>query len=112
MKITGELLLILLEFISLINNKHSYNNKQYDYILSYAFSERAGSKGMLKDWKVALLDHNKAISINPNEGRFYHFRGLAKIIFLNDKEGGCLDLSKAGALGYSEAYKNIKDFCN
>jgi hypothetical protein len=31
---------------------------------------------------------------------------------LGDKNGGCLDLSKAGELGDSIAYDAIKDFCN
>ena len=38
-------------------------------------------------------------------------RGLAKIK-LNDKNGGCLDLSKAGELGFQAAYESIKKYCN
>jgi hypothetical protein len=32
-------------------------------------------------------------------------------IELNQKDGGCLDLSKAGELGYSEAYDKIQQYC-
>jgi hypothetical protein len=30
---------------------------------------------------------------------------------LGDKDGGCLDFSKAGELGYTEAYKSIEVLC-
>ena len=41
----------------------------------------------------------------------YYNRGLAKIQ-LGQKDSGCLDLSKAGELGYVEAYEAIKQYCN
>jgi hypothetical protein len=31
---------------------------------------------------------------------------------LGDNNGGCFDLSKAGELGYVNAYNVIKDYCN
>jgi hypothetical protein len=31
---------------------------------------------------------------------------------IGDKNGGCLDLSKAGELGIEKAYEIIKKFCN
>ena len=30
---------------------------------------------------------------------------------LGQKESGCLDLSRAGELGYNEAYEAIKKYC-
>jgi len=59
----------------------------------------------------AIEDYNKAIEINPKLAEAYYNRGLAKL-FLSKKDSGCLDLSKAGELGYSEAYEAIKEFCN
>ena len=40
----------------------------------------------------------------------YNNRGIAKYI-LGDKDGGCLDWSKAGELGYEDAYDTIKEYC-
>jgi len=41
----------------------------------------------------------------------YDNRGYAKYS-LGDKDGACLDWSKAGELGYSDAYDAIKKYCN
>jgi len=41
----------------------------------------------------------------------YYHRGISRIK-LGRKDSGCLDLSKAGELGYFEAYESIKEFCN
>jgi len=38
-------------------------------------------------------------------------RGLDKLL-LEQKDNGCLDLSKAGELGLVGAYEAIKEFCN
>ena len=35
-----------------------------------------------------------------------------KLKLLNDKKGACLDYSKAGELGYEQAYDFIKEYCN
>ena len=59
----------------------------------------------------ALDDFNKAIEMNSSNGEFYAIRGLTKISN-KDKEAGCLDLSRAGELGYDKAYEYIKDRCN
>ena len=40
----------------------------------------------------------------------YWNRGLAKIK-LGQIDSGCLDFSKAGELGHSEAYNSIKKYC-
>jgi len=51
------------------------------------------------------------IGLNPSDAEAYYGRGVAKI-GLGQKDSGCLDLSKAGELGYSVAYKAIKRYCN
>jgi len=33
-------------------------------------------------------------------------------MLLGQKDSGCLDLSKAGELGYFKAYETIKKYCN
>ena len=43
-------------------------------------------------------------------GDAYFNRGLV-LIYLKDKEKGCIDLSRAGELGVHDAYSAIKRFC-
>jgi len=60
----------------------------------------------------ALADYTKAIEIDPNYRNAYFDRGLAKLN-LGQKDSGCLDLSKAGELGFGQqAYEAIKELCN
>ncbi len=54
----------------------------------------------------ALIKHNDKATLP----QAYFNRGSAKI-FNGDKEGGCLDLSKAGELGYKAAYETIRENC-
>jgi hypothetical protein len=68
------------------------------------------AKGELGDYIGAIQDYNKAIELNPNHADAYYNRGLAKIK-LGQKDSGCLDPSKAGELGLSQAYDSIKQYC-
>lgn len=68
-------------------------------------------KANLKDFRGAIKDYDKTIELNPNHTSTYYRRGLVKII-LQQIDSGCLDLSKAGELGYGEAYEAIKEYCN
>ena len=52
-----------------------------------------------------------AIKLNPNDVSAFINRGHSKKL-LNDKKGACLDYSKAGELGYEQAYDFIKEYCN
>ncbi len=70
-----------------------------------------GQKFTLKNFSGAIQDYNKAIKLNPNDARAYMGSGLAKILS-GQKNSGCLDLSKAGELGFSEAYDLIKQYYN
>lgn len=74
-------------------------------------SNRAVSKSLLLDYQGALDDYAIAIKIDPKFSPAYFKRGILRIIHLNQKESGCLDLSKAGELGDSNAYEAIKDLC-
>ena len=58
-----------------------------------------------------LHDFTKAIEIDPKFAEAYCNRGIIKII-LGQKNSGCLDLNKAGELGFAKAYEAIKKFCN
>ena len=58
----------------------------------------------------AIDSYGKAISIYPYMGDAYYNRGLA-LIFIKDKEKGCIDLSRAGELGVADAYSVISKYC-
>jgi len=61
-------------------------------------------------YQGTILDYNKAIEINPTEGKYYFRRGLAKIKS-GQTDSGCLDLNKAKELGYEKAADEIKNDC-
>ena len=58
----------------------------------------------------AIEQYDKAISEYPAMGDAYFNRGLV-LIFLRDKEKGCIDLSRAGELGVKDAYSVIGKYC-
>ena len=58
----------------------------------------------------AIDNYGKAISIYPYMGDAYFNRGLA-LIFIKDKEKGCIDLSRAGEFGVADAYSVISKYC-
>ena len=58
----------------------------------------------------AIGSYDKAIRLYPYMGDAYYNRGLA-LIFLKDKEKGCIDLSRAGELGVQDAYATISRYC-
>ena len=59
---------------------------------------------------ASIENYTKAISLWPYMGDAYFNRGLV-LIYLKDKEQGCIDLSRAGELGVEEAYGVIKKYC-
>lgn len=76
-----------------------------------SFRCRGSLKYDRNDFLGAIEDCNQSILLDPNFPAAFNTRGLAKIQ-LNRKEEGCLDLSKAGELGYDYAYVSIKKYCN
>ena len=75
------------------------------------YLESGNTKYNQQDYKGAIQDHNKAIELNPNYAAAYYGRGFSKLS-LGKTDSGCLDLSKAGELGFAEAYETIKKHCN
>ena len=59
---------------------------------------------------TSIDSYTRAIDLYPYMGDAYYNRGLV-LIYLKDKEKGCIDLSRAGELGVSEAYSVIKKYC-
>lgn len=58
----------------------------------------------------SIDNYTKAIGLYPKMGDAYFNRGLV-LIYLKDKEKGCIDLSRAGELGVQDAYSVIKKYC-
>jgi tetratricopeptide (TPR) repeat protein len=58
----------------------------------------------------SIENYSKAIALYPYMGDAYFNRGLV-LIYLKDKEKGCIDLSRAGELGVQDAYGVIKKYC-
>lgn len=58
----------------------------------------------------SIENYGKAIELYPYMGDAYFNRGLV-LIYLKDKEKGCIDLSRAGELGVQDAYGVIKKYC-
>lgn len=58
----------------------------------------------------AIGSYTEAVELYPAMGDAYFNRGLV-LIYLKDKEKGCIDLSRAGELGVKDAYSVIKKYC-
>ena len=59
---------------------------------------------------ASIENYTNAINLWPYMGDAYFNRGLV-LIYLKDKEKGCIDLSRAGELGVEDAYGVIKKYC-
>jgi len=77
---------------------------------AYIWDTRGEIYYKIGEYTKCITDMDKAISIGEGDNSYY-YRGLSKMK-LGNKPEGCLDLSKAGELGKSEAYEAIKKFCN
>ncbi len=60
--------------------------------------------------KEALKDYGKSIELKANNGEAWFNRGYSKF-YLKDRFGACFDWSKAGELGYEDAYNVIQQHC-
>jgi lipoprotein NlpI len=69
------------------------------------------AKYSIKDYNGCIQATNKSIELNPSYREAYFTRGNAKQ-YIGNKNGACLDFSKAGELGYIQAYDVIKEYCN
>ncbi len=59
---------------------------------------------------LAIDNFSEAVRLYPMMGDAYYNRGLV-LIYLKDREKGCIDLSRAGELGVADAYSVIKKYC-
>ena len=99
--------------------------REYDYSEALADMEQAaallpsfpyiqfnlGNLYCLSSRFVEAIDsYDKAVKLYPWMGDAYFNRGLV-LIYLKDKEKGCIDLSRAGELGVEGAYTVIGRYC-
>lgn len=62
------------------------------------------------DYVQSIDSYTKAIEYYPYMANAYYNRGLV-LIYLKDREKGCIDLSRSGELGVTDAYSVIKKYC-
>jgi tetratricopeptide (TPR) repeat protein len=77
---------------------------------SLTWYNRANIMVQSQRFREAIDDYSKALSIDENLPQAYYNRGLT-LIYMKEVERGCLDISKAGQLGISDAYSVIKRYC-
>ena len=78
---------------------------------AYAYYNRANLYALSGMLPEAADDYTKAIELNPYFAEAYYNRGLLQI-YMKDTRKGCLDISKAGELGITEAYQVLKNYSN
>ena len=78
--------------------------------LPYVYFNLANLYCLSSEHLLSIENYTKAINYYPQMGDAYYNRGLV-LIYLKDKEKGCIDLSRAGELGVSDAYSVIKKYC-
>ena len=78
--------------------------------MPYAYYNLGNLYCLASEHVNSIDNYTKAIELYPNMGDAYFNRGLV-LIYLKDKEKGCIDLSRAGELGVQDAYGVIKKYC-
>jgi tetratricopeptide (TPR) repeat protein len=106
--------------INKLNNYNDYLGSISDFNraielnpkLKNVYFARAQAKEKLEDYRGAISDYSKDIELTPKNPGSYFNRGIVKYFRLRDIDGGCLDWSKSGEQGYTDAYETIKKYCN
>tara|TARA_R110000868_G_scaffold337284_1_gene598150 strand:- start:129 stop:722 length:594 start_codon:yes stop_codon:yes gene_type:complete len=83
----------------------------YATLWEEVFFGRAYCKSNIDDIDGAIEDYEMVFIHNPDDYVSHFNLGLLKIQ-KGLKDEGCLNLSKAGELGYEDAYKIISEYCN
>ena len=78
--------------------------------LPYAYYNLGNLYCLSSEYVNSIDNYTKAIELYPYMGDAFFNRGLV-LIYLKDKEKGCIDLSRAGELGIGDAYGVIKKYC-
>jgi len=75
---------------------------------------RSYKKGLKQDWIGSINDLEIAFKYalsDQQKSKVFFMKGIS-FLSLDKKDEGCLNLSKAGELGYEEAYAIIQQHCN
>ena len=78
--------------------------------LPYVYYNLGNLYCLSSELPISIVNYTKAIELYPALAEAYYNRGLV-LIYLKDKEKGCMDISKAGELGIPDAYNVIKKYC-
>ena len=78
--------------------------------LPYVYFNLGNMYCLSREHLQSIENYTRALELYPYMGDAYFNRGLV-LIYLKDKEKGCIDLSRAGELGVRDAYSVIKKYC-
>ena len=103
---------------SLSMDKKDYDAAIQDYdqalVINKYFTPAMQARGIAKmevrKFADAISDFDHYLALEKPDGYVFFQRGLSKV-YSNDLLQGCLDLSKAQELGFKDAEKAIKKFC-
>lgn len=117
-EVNNKYLLAYMGRASLLMDDRDYEGaiQDYDRLLavnkyySPAFKQRGLAKMELRKFTEAITDFNQYLEIEDPDGYVVYQRGISKI-YSNNLLQGCLDLSSAQELGFKDAEKAIKKFC-
>ena len=79
--------------------------------IPYLYFDLGNLECLSSHFVEALENYDMAIKLYPGMGDAYYNRGLV-LIYLKDKEKGCIDLSRAGELGVADSYSVISKYCS
>ncbi len=71
---------------------------------------RGEAKAMIEDFQGAINDYSAMLNLNDKDARALYFRGIARLN-INDRVNACNDFTRAGELGYIEAFNAIENYC-
>jgi len=80
--------------------------------LAVVYLDRGRVNAILENYNDAEQDFTEAIELKKSYAEAFINRGIIRINFLEQKEKGCLDFSRAGELGITKAYELIKEQCH
>ncbi len=93
------------EAISDLTNAYELDKGNTDLLFMIA-----ETRTKLKDYQNAFSDYTKILMIDSLNSKAYYERGLISLELKREK-AACDDLTKAGNLGYFDAYEKIKKHC-
>jgi tetratricopeptide (TPR) repeat protein len=79
--------------------------------LAAVYLDRGRVNAILENYNESEQDFTEAIELKNSYAEAFINRGVIRINFLEKKEKGCIDFSRAGELGITKAYELIKEYC-